>query len=638
MSLFKELKRRNVFRVGIAYTVATWLLIQVTDTVFPRIGLPDSAVTLVIALLAIGFIPALILAWAFELTPGGIKREKDVDRTQSIAPKTGKKLDRMIIIGLALVILGMGIERVWFAGYDEPVMTQAATLKGSEPFSQETNAQVSEVGDEKRALTPLIHVQSVAVLPFMAMSSGEDDGYFADGLTEEILNSLARLPELLVTARTSSFHFKDKNMPIPEIAAVLGVEHVVEGSVRRSGERVRITAQLIRAEDGFHLWSNTYDHTLEDVFAVQEDIAENIAETLDVVLNETKRKQMSDARIKDVEAFIAYQKGLEAFEVSHSTGDPGTNLVAANQWFDRAIEIVPGLTTALYLRTDLSGHIIYDNANGRKSYNEATVQEAEREIKVSLDKAWQSASSDSQRAIMDAERSMLSNNWTGLPEKLDKALKPGDCTPLNWLPDVAVPFGWAAEAADYEREILRCDPLRALPAIMLSYWQIWNGNAAQAVEIAEQYLELQGFHPWLDDARYMALIASGQYLDNPDMLKPKPEGSAFQVPREIFVHAINNDIETAQNLLDDWLVNNKVGDLSMTMAMAVFGNREAANDYASKMDARIGGTLALSELVKDCMCGAPFDLESTPNYKQRIEEAGFNWPPPSPIKYPAKDW
>ncbi|MDX2427771.1 MAG: hypothetical protein QNK22_03695, partial [Xanthomonadales bacterium] len=217
MSLFKELQRRNVFRVGIAYTVATWLLIQVTDTVFPRIGLPDSAVTLVIALLVIGFIPALILAWAFEMTPEGIKREKDIDRTQSITPKTGKKLDRVIIIGLALVILGMGIERIWFAG-----------IKGSEPFSQETTPQVSEVGDEKRALTPLINVQSVAVLPFTAMSSGEDDGYFADGLTEEILNSLARLPELLVTARTSSFHFKDKNMPIPEIAATLGVEHVVE--------------------------------------------------------------------------------------------------------------------------------------------------------------------------------------------------------------------------------------------------------------------------------------------------------------------------------------------------------------------------------------------------------------------------
>lgn len=623
MSLFNELKRRNVFRVGIAYTVASWLLIQVTDIVFPRIGLPDSAVMLVIALLAIGLVPALILAWAFELTPDGIKKEADIDRTQSITTVTGRKLDRAII-GILVVALAYFV----FDKFSSPApvaMTQDPAVP-AEVSANETSEQLNT------------GIQSVAVLPFTAMSSGEDDSYFADGLTEEILNSLARLPELLVTARTSSFHFKDKNLPIPEIAATLGVEHIVEGSVRRSGAKVRITAQLIRAEDGFHLWSDTYDRTLEDVFAVQEDIAENIAGTLDVVLNEEKRQKMRDARIDDIEAFIAYQKGLEAFEASHSTGEPGEKLEIANQWFDRAIEIVPGLSNALYLRTDRYGHIIYDNAIGRNNLDKAIVQEAEREIKAGLDKAWQSANSDSQRAIMDAERSMLSHNWTGLPEKLDKAFKPGDCTPLNWLPDVAVPFGWAAAAAGHEREVLRCDPLRALPAIMLSYWEIWSGNAEQALVDAEQNLVIQGFHPWLDDARYMALIASGQYRNNPDMLKPKPEGSTFQVPREIFVHAINNDVETAQNLLSDWLVNNEVDDLNMTMAMAVFGNREAANDYAGRIDARIGGTLALSEVVKACMCGAPFDLESTPNYKQRIEEAGFNWPPISPIKYPAKDW
>jgi len=623
MSLFKELKRRNVFRVGIAYSVATWLLIQVTDIVFPRIGLPDSAVMLVIALLVIGFIPALILAWAFEMTPEGIKREKDVDREKSIAPTTGRKLDR-VIIGILTIALAYFVFDKLSTPDPAPLATESITLEATstaEPAEQETTA-----------------AKSVAVLPFTSMSSGADDSYFADGLTEEILNSLARLPELLVTARTSSFHFKDKNMPVPEIAAALGVDNVVEGSVRRSGEQVRITAQLIRAEDGFHLWSNTYDRTLEDVFAVQEDIAENIAETLDVVLNDAKRKQMSDARIKDVEAFIAYQKGLEAFQASHSTGHPGADLDVANAWFDRAIEIVPELTNAHYLRTDLYGHVIYSNAIGRDAFNEITPQEAEQEIRLSLDRAWQSASSDSQRAIMDAERTMLSNNWTGLQEKLDKALKPGDCTPLNWLPDVAVPFARAVAAAEYEREILRCDPLRALPAIMLTYWEIWSDHATKAVETADKYLQLQGFHPWLDDARYMALIASGQYQNDPDMLSMQPEGSAFQVPRKIFYHAMNNDIETAQNVLDDWLVDNEVDLLHMIMTMAVLGNRDAANSYASEVDRRIGGTLGLAETVKGCMCGAPFDLESTPNYKKRIEEAGFDWPPHSPIKYPAKDW
>ena len=223
MSFFKELKRRNVFRVGIAYTVTAWLLLQVTDIIFPRIGLPDSAVTLVIALLVIGFIPALIFAWAFEMTPEGIKREKDVDRSQSIAPITGRKLDRVIIGILTVLVAYLLIDKLVLqepATIPEPVETQVAQEQ-DQPATESAEAEVSG--------------QSVAVLPFVSMSSGEDDTYFADGLTEEILNSLARLPELLVTARTSSFHFKDKNMPVPEIAATLGVKHVVEGSVRRSG-------------------------------------------------------------------------------------------------------------------------------------------------------------------------------------------------------------------------------------------------------------------------------------------------------------------------------------------------------------------------------------------------------------------
>jgi len=623
VSLFEELKRRNVFRVGIAYTVASWLLIQVTDTVFPRIGLPDSAVTLVIALLAIGFIPALIFAWAFEMTPDGIKKEANVDRTKSITSMTGHKLDRAII-GVLVVALGYFVYDKFSAGSRMEPVAETSTRK-----------EVVSVEPVEQGQTD---IQSVAVLPFIAMSSGEDDGYFADGLTEEILNSLARLPELLVTARTSSFHFKGKNLPIPEIAATLGVDHVVEGSVRRSGNKVRITAQLIRADDGFHLWSDTYDRTLEDVFSVQEDIAENVAATLDVVLNEDKRQKMREARIDDVEAFIAYQKALEAFAQAHATGDPGKHLTGANQWFDQALEIVPGLTNALYLRTDLYGHILYEHASGNGSYDQVVLDEATREIGISLGKAVQSASSDSQRAIVDAERTLLSDDWTGLPAKLDAALKPGDCSPVNWMPSVAVPYGWADEAASLERELLHCDPLSALPAIMLSYWEIWNGNAKEAIDIANENMKRQGFHPWLDDARFTALLASGQYRDDPDILDPNPEGSAYELPREVYVHAMNNDVGTAQKVLNDWRLGHHADDESMTVFMAITGDREASNLYAGKIDARTGSSLALTELIKVCMCGAPFDLDATPNYKQRIEEAGFDWPPLSPMKYPAKDW
>ncbi|MFC1702631.1 hypothetical protein ACFL1J_07870, partial [Pseudomonadota bacterium] len=475
MSFFKELKRRNVFRVGIAYTVATWLLIQVTDTVFPRIGLPDSAVTLVIALLVIGFIPALIVAWAFELTPEGLKREKDIDRSQSIAPKTGKNLDRMIIAGLALIIVGMGIERIWFAGSDEPAVTQAA----GEAQISESKAESTVIADETA-----IKVQSVAVLPFTAMSSGTDDSYFADGLTEEILNSLARLPELLVTARTSSFHFKDKNLPVPEIAATLGVDHIVEGSVRRSGEQVRITAQLIRAEDGFHLWSDTYDRTLEDVFAVQEDIAENIAETLDVVLNEDKRKQMRDAQIKDVEAFIAYQKGIEVMERAHSTSDPIKLLPEANVYFDQALAIVPSITNAQLERTDLFGHIIYNNAIGESSFTAEELETALEEIKKGLAQAARYAPSDAQRAYLEAERAEFSENWSGIPANLDRAFDTEECYAVNWVPSLASIFGWAEQVSAHYQRLMRCDPLSGIYVAMGVQFILWAGQAETAIELS----------------------------------------------------------------------------------------------------------------------------------------------------------
>ena len=411
MSLFKELKRRNVFRVGIAYTVATWLLIQVTDTVFPRIGLPDSAVTLVIALLVIGFIPALILAWAFEMTPEGIKREKDVDRDKSITPTTGRKLDRAII-GILAIALAYSRIRQRFSTRVPASQIGRNYRPGRHP--QPPNQL------NRTATT----VQSVAVLPFTAMSSGADDSYFADGLTEEILNSLARLPELLVTARTSSFHFKDKNLPVPEIAATLGVDHIVEGSVRRSGERVRITAQLIRAEDGFHLWSNTYDRTLEDVFAVQEDIAENIAETLDVVLNEEKRQEMRDARIEDVEAFIAYQKGMELMAKAHSTSDPIDMLPEANKYFDQALAIVPSISDAQMERTDLFGHIIYSNAIGHGDATPEELEAAMEEILSGLTLAARYAHSDAARANIEAERAEFSGDWSSIPAKLIVHFRP----------------------------------------------------------------------------------------------------------------------------------------------------------------------------------------------------------------------
>jgi TolB-like protein len=295
MSLFKELKRRNVFRVGIAYGVTAWLLIQISDTVLPRIGLPESAVTLVIVLLLIGYVPALIFAWAFEMTPEGLKREKDVDRSQSITPTTGKKLDRMIIGIMAVVIAFLLMDRFLLQDRTaaEPATTPATAA--AEPTPAE----------------PAVTDASVAVLPFVNMSGDANNEYFSDGLTETLLHMLAQLPELRVAARTSSFAFKGQNRSIEEIAGALKVANVLEGSVQRAGNRVRVTAQLIRADDGFHVWSQNYDRTLDDIFAIQDEIANDVARALGSSLLAVNDQPMHGVSTTNTMAYEHYLKGME---------------------------------------------------------------------------------------------------------------------------------------------------------------------------------------------------------------------------------------------------------------------------------------------------------------------------------------
>jgi len=504
--------------------------------------------------------------------------------------------------------------------------------------SPQTAQSNNQPDTEKSNLTadPVGTTKSVAVLPFTAMSSGEDDGYFADGLTEEILNSLTALPELLVTARTSSFYFKGKNLPIPEIAATLGVAHVVEGSVRKY--RVRITAQLIRADDGFHLWSSTYDRTLNDVFAVQEDIASNIAQTLDVVLNDDKREKMKRAGIGNVEAFIAYQKGLEMMERAHSISEPIDLLPEANQYYDQALAIVPAIVDAQLQRTDLFGHMIYDNARGKGDFTPAQLESALEEIRGGLLLAARYARSDAQRAYFEAERALFSDNWSGIPANLDRAFQSNECYSVNWAATLAGIFGWATQISDHYERLMRCDPLSGINVAMGGQALLWAGQAEKTIDVSNQYLNTAGFSAWVVDIRFLATLATGADRNDPSTYDAGSEGSFLQVPRSLFVYALDNDISTARELLESARKDVAVDDMTLLTVEAVLGNRDAANAYASKLDARYAGPFILAEVVKSCFCGAPFDLDATPNFKARIEEADFNWPPASPINYPAKDW
>jgi TolB-like protein/Flp pilus assembly protein TadD len=296
LSFFEELKRRNVYRVGVAYAVLTWLILQAIDTVSPLLSLPDFAPKLALTILAIGFPAVILFAWAFELTPEGIKREKDVDRTQSITSHTGQRLDR-IIIGVLVIAVGMLLVDKFFLS-DPAAPVQVAT---------EISAPDAAAEEE---------VPSIAVLPFVNMSDDKSSEYFSDGLADTMLHMLAQISDIRVAARTSSFQFRDQAMDISKIGEQLNVATVLEGSVQRAGDKIRITAQLIDVDNGFHLWSGNYDRSLEDVFAIQDEIANEVVAALKVSLLGDEAGAMDRDQTENVDAYTEYLLGLNALNKS----------------------------------------------------------------------------------------------------------------------------------------------------------------------------------------------------------------------------------------------------------------------------------------------------------------------------------
>jgi TolB-like protein len=334
MSLFEELKRRNVVRVGVAYVVIGWVTAQIAEFAFENFGAPEWVLKSIVVILLLGLPIALFFAWAFELTPDGVKLEKDVDRSESITSNTGRKLDRVIIAALVLAL-------AYFFWDRQPVDVPVDSVESA------AVAEVVEPAEAEQQVTAGPDPRSIAVLPFVNMSSDEEQEWFSDGLTEEILNSLARTPDLLVSARTSSFKFKGSVEDVPTIAASLGVAHILEGSVRSSGDQLRVTAQLIRASDGFHLWSQTYDRDPEEVIAIQEEIAIEIATALETAMDPEALANMVSSGTSSVAAFNAYLQGLAYGASTLSTGDVYTFL-GARDGFERAIELDPEFSMAYW--------------------------------------------------------------------------------------------------------------------------------------------------------------------------------------------------------------------------------------------------------------------------------------------------
>ncbi len=351
MALLEELKRRNVIRVGIAYAVGAWLLAQAADLVLDVMGAPDIILRSLVAILALGFIPAVIFAWAFEITPEGIKKEKDVDRAQSITSQTARKLDiatmALVIGAVALLALDRLLPEQG-PGREQGSLLQTPDVGGSlaadiQPASREQSS-LPQVGGSlaadsaSREQSSLLQARSIAVLPFVDMSPAKDNEYFTDGLTEELLNILAQIKSLQVAGRTSSFAFKGKTEDLREIGEKLNVNTLLEGSVRKDDRRqkIRVTVQLINVEDGYHIWSDTYDSDLEDIFTIQEDIARQVADALKINLLGEEAAEIAEHARTGMTAYDLYLKGLQALNLY--TFD---SLRAAEKYFGESLAIDP---------------------------------------------------------------------------------------------------------------------------------------------------------------------------------------------------------------------------------------------------------------------------------------------------------
>ncbi len=304
-----ELKGRGVYRVAAIYAAGSWALLQVADIFFPILGFPDWAITTVLVVAALGFPVAIMLSWVFEITPEGIVETDAV----------GVNFGRLRLSPARLVELGLLVALVSLVGW---LYVERLTL-------QEQASTTAISGDDGKP--------SVAVLAFQNMSDEQELEYFGDGLSEEILNQLAKINEINVASRTSSFYFKNKDIDIQEIGARLGVAHVLEGSVRRSNGRIRVTAQLIEAEGGFHLWSATYDRDFEDVFLIEDDIARQVVDKLEVLLSPSSRAVLERNVSRNPEAYDYYLQGRDYLR----TAPADNKLEAAVSLFESALELDP---------------------------------------------------------------------------------------------------------------------------------------------------------------------------------------------------------------------------------------------------------------------------------------------------------
>ncbi len=526
MSIFNELKRRNVFRVGIAYIVMAWLVVQVADVILNNIDAPAWIFQVILLLLGIGFIFAMFFSWAFELTPEGLKRESEVDRTRSITPQTGKKLDRIITGVLVIALAYFMVDKFILSVSREEAAVEAALEQAGAKTGPHTAVPLSNTEPDK----------SIAVLPFVNMSSDTEQEYFSDGLSEELLNLLAKLPDLKVASRSSSFQFKNEKIDLPEVAKKLNVAYVLEGSVRKSGEQLRITAQLIRADNGFHLWSETYDRSLDNIFIIQDEISAAVVSALEIELLGGAPK----AEVVNPEAYALMLKG----RYLHAKWGQ-ENFEKAVEAYNKALELQPDYAEAwaslsvTYLNQTQSGY--RDPAEGLK-LAKAAVERA-LAINPNLSSAW---------ARLSVIQRSFEWDWQAAQFSIDRAfeLDPKSIFVLGAAASLSNSMDQPEQAIAYYRQALLQDPLNLIVLFNLAstYYQMGQFEAAEKGyrRLLELNPEDWGTHTQLA----LIMLHTGRADQAWQELELEVDPQQQEFGRILALHALGHETEADQRLQD----------------------------------------------------------------------------------------
>jgi TolB-like protein len=541
-SLLGELKRRNVFRVAFAYLILGWLVLQFTDIVAPALLLPEWTVSLVTFLGIIGFPFAILFTWAFEMTPQGLKRSGEVHPDESITQQTGTTLNRLIFALMALAIIALLVDRFFVI----PGMPATEQTPGADTVAE-------------------AKPRSIAVLPFVNMSADTDQEYFSDGISEELLNGLARIGDLRVAARTSSFAFKGKNQDITEIGNKLNVETVLEGSVRKSGKRIRITAQLISVEDGYHLWSDTYDRDLTDIFVIQDEISAAIVDALRIHLtdSETTEPRAQAVSEKDV---LGYEYFLLARHELRKRLQ--SSVILAESLYDQSLVASPNFAPAL------AGKALAVYFNSEYQYGTTPHAEANAgAVKYAR-----------QALTLDAELSdahgilglVAMDRWElqAAVKYFDHAISinPNQGILYSWRGNALGQLGRADEAREVARQALQLDPLHP---VAQSNWMVRLMSEGKFDEIDAFYQSVGEQKPWLIQAMYADTLAQrGQPAAGYLLLQRVQQQSSAnqQTHYRLDVYELNNlkqtSLSTTTLPIDRWTMMSRWESPDTITAMA----------------------------------------------------------------------